>query len=81
MTGPDPRTRHPVEGFPQVVYLRNAVTRPNIIVGDYTYYDDPEDSENFERNVLYHYPFIGDKLMLSGRECQPVFLSAESSLR
>ncbi len=41
---------------------------PNIVIGDYTYYDDPDDSENFERNVLYHFPFIGDKLVI-GRFC------------
>ncbi|MDG6401876.1 Vat family streptogramin A O-acetyltransferase, partial [Pseudomonas quasicaspiana] len=45
-----------------------TVSNPNIIVGDYTYYDDPEDSENFERNVLYHFPFIGDKLII-GKFC------------
>lgn len=41
---------------------------PNIVIGDYTYYDDPENSEEFERNVLYHFPFIGDKLII-GRFC------------
>jgi virginiamycin A acetyltransferase len=55
-------------GFDQVCYIRNTVRNPNIIVGEYTYYDDPEDSENFERNVLYHYPFLGDKLII-GRFC------------
>ena len=68
MNGPDPRNAHPMQGFPQVCFIANTVTNPNIIVGDYTYYDDPEDSENFERNVLYHYPFIGDKLII-GRFC------------
>jgi len=38
------------------------------VVGDYTYYDDPEDAEHFERNVLYHFPFIGDKLII-GKFC------------
>lgn len=55
-------------GFPQVCFIKNTVTNPNIVIGDYTYYDDPEDSENFERNVLYHYPFIGDKLII-GKFC------------
>jgi virginiamycin A acetyltransferase len=68
MTGPDPRTRHPMEGFPQVGFLRNVITRPNIIVGDYTYYDDPGGVERFEQNVLYHFPFIGDKLII-GKFC------------
>jgi virginiamycin A acetyltransferase len=57
-----------MEGFPQVCFIRNTVKHPNIIIGDYTYYDDPEDSENFERNVLYHYPFIGDRLII-GKFC------------
>ncbi len=68
MNGPDPRNPHPMAGFPQVCYIRNTVTNPNIIVGEYTYYDDPEDPEGFERNVLYHFPFLGDRLII-GRFC------------
>ncbi|QGU87601.1 Vat family streptogramin A O-acetyltransferase [Erwinia sorbitola] len=68
MHGPDPKDTHPLPGFPQVCFIKNSVSNPNIIIGDYTYYDDPEDSENFERNVLYHYPFIGDKLII-GKFC------------
>ena len=68
MNGPSPDTKHPMEGFPQVCFIKNTVHNPNIIVGDYTYYDDPEDSENFERNVLYHFPFISDKLII-GKFC------------
>jgi virginiamycin A acetyltransferase len=66
--GPSPETPHPMKGFPQVCFIKNTVKNPNIIVGDYTYYDDPEDSENFERNVLYHFPFIGDRLVI-GKFC------------
>lgn len=68
MHGPSPTNPHPMAGFPQVCFIRNTVTNPNIVVGEYTYYDDPDDSENFERNVLYHFPFIGDKLII-GRFC------------
>ncbi|CRH36105.1 Vat family streptogramin A O-acetyltransferase [Pantoea ananatis] len=68
MNGPDPTAPHPLAGFPQVCFIKNTVRNPNIIVGDYTYYDDPLDAENFERNVLYHYPFIGDKLII-GKFC------------
>jgi virginiamycin A acetyltransferase len=68
MQYPDPKVTHPMHGFPQVCFIKNTVTNPNIIIGDYTYYDDPEDSENFERNVLYHFPFIGDKLVI-GKFC------------
>lgn len=66
--GPEPSEKHPMAGFPQVCYIKNTVKNPNIVIGDYTYYDDPDDSENFERNVLYHYPFIGDKLII-GKFC------------
>lgn len=68
MNGPDPQNTHPMTGFPQVCYIKNTVNNPNIIIGDYTYYDDPVDAENFERNVLYHFPFIGDKLII-GKFC------------
>ena len=68
MQYPDPKVLHPMQGFPQICFIKNTVSNPNIIIGDYTYYDDPEDSENFERNVLYHFPFIGDKLII-GKFC------------
>ncbi|WP_088894338.1 Vat family streptogramin A O-acetyltransferase [Leptolyngbya ohadii] len=68
MNYPDPNNPHPMAGFPQVCFIKNTVTNPNISIGDYTYYDDPEDSENFDRNVLYHFPFIGDKLII-GKFC------------
>lgn len=68
MYGADPKDKHPMKGFPQICFIQNAVSSPNIIIGDYTYYDDPEDSENFERNVLYHFPFIGD-LLIIGKFC------------
>lgn len=68
MNGPSPLNKHPMTGFPQVCFIKNTVTNPNIVIGDYTYYDDPADSENFERNVLYHYPFIGDRLII-GKFC------------
>ena len=69
MHGPDPQTLYPLPGFPQVVFLKNFITRPTIEVGDYTYYDDPQGAERFEdRNVLYHFDFVGDRLVI-GRFC------------
>ena len=41
---------------------------PNIIIGDYTYYDDVNNPEDFERHVTHHYEFIGDKLII-GKFC------------
>lgn len=68
MYGPVPSDKHPMKGFPQVCFIKNTITNPNIIVGDFTYYDDHDDSENFKRNALYHFPFIGDRLII-GKFC------------
>ena len=68
MTGPNPDAKHPMPGFPRVCFIKNTVRNPQIQIGDYTYYDDPRDSENFEQNVLYLYPFLGDKLVI-GKFC------------
>jgi len=68
MNGPNPNIKSPIKNFPQVGFLKNYITSENIIVGDYTYYDDPKGPENFENNVLYHFPFIGDKLII-GKFC------------
>ncbi|MCS6811996.1 MAG: CatB-related O-acetyltransferase [Cyanobacteria bacterium] len=68
MFGPSPDTKYPLGGQTRLVYLKNVVTHPMIIVGDYTYYDDPEDPEGFERNVLYHFDFEGDRLII-GKFC------------
>ncbi|KYZ75500.1 chloramphenicol acetyltransferase [Anaerosporomusa subterranea] len=66
--GPCPGNTYPMAGQPRVCYIKNVVKNPKIIVGDYTYYDDPENPEKFEDNVLYHYDFIGDKLII-GKFC------------
>lgn len=66
--GPNPNDKAPMKGFPQVGFLKNFISRENIIVGDYTYYDDPAGPERFESNVLYHFDFIGDKLNI-GKFC------------
>ncbi|WP_269630940.1 Vat family streptogramin A O-acetyltransferase [Pelomonas sp. BJYL3] len=68
MHGPDPSNPHPMPGFPQVCFIKNKIQNPNIEIGDYTYYDDPEGADNFERQVLYHFPFIGDRLVI-GKFC------------
>ncbi|QQL48685.1 CatB-related O-acetyltransferase [Mucilaginibacter ginkgonis] len=62
--GPNPATKYPLDGHREMAFLKNIITRPNIIVGDYTYYDDLIDPHNFERNVLYHFDFLGDKLII-----------------
>ena len=52
----------------KLCFLKNIIQSPNISVGDYTYYDDLEDVQNFERNVKYHFEFTGDKLVI-GKFC------------
>lgn len=54
----------------ETVYLKNVVTDPSIIVGDFTMYNDfVNDPQQFEKNnVLYHYPINHDKLKI-GKFC------------
>lgn len=68
MTGPNPATKFPLAHYDRLCFLKNVVKNPNIIVGDYTYYDDFENVENFEKNVKYHFDFVGDKLTI-GKFC------------
>ena len=56
---------YPNSQFKSFCYIKSVITRPNIIVGDYSYYDDSEDGpESFEKHVTYHYEFMGDKLII-----------------
>lgn len=72
----------------ETVYLKNVVKDPNIIVGDYTFYNDfVNDPSQFEKNnVLYHYPINHDKLVI-GKFCSIacgarfIFTSANHSLK
>lgn len=63
-TIPDPTTTMPNE-YGTTVFLKNIVKVENIIVGDYTYYDDSHDPMGWERNsVLFNYPFFCEKLII-----------------
>lgn len=66
--GPNPSSVFPMPGIRSLCFLKNVVTNPNIIVGDYTYYDDLQNTLSFENNVLYHFDFIGDRLII-GKFC------------
>ncbi len=69
MTIPE-KNIYPRTGDRQTVYLKNTITNPAIIVGEYTMYNDfVNDPAQFERNnVLYHYPVNHDRLMI-GKFC------------
>lgn len=62
---PNPHDIYPINGCLTVTQVKPTITRPNIIVGDFTYFSDVD----FEKHVLHHYEFIGDKLII-GRFCQ-----------
>lgn len=61
---------YPRTGDKETIYLKNAISNPNIIVGDFTMYNDfVNDPTLFEKNnVLYHYPINQDKLVI-GKFC------------
>ena len=66
--GPNPKDIFPNPNIPSLCYIKNVVKNPNIIVGDYTYYDDKDGAADFESHVTHHYDFIGDKLII-GKFC------------
>ena len=88
MTIPDSNKLYPRTGDPQTIYLKNAITRGSISVGDYTMYNDTvHDPRDFEKNnVLYHYPVNRDRLII-GRFCSIacgakfLFTSANHAMR
>lgn len=69
MQYPDPNVVFPNE-YGTTCFVKNVVKAPNITIGDYTYYDDDDHPENFEKNnILFNYPEFGDHLVI-GKFCQ-----------
>lgn len=65
---PNPNEIFPNE-YKTSCFIKNVIQAPNIIVGDYTYYDDNNDPTSFEKhNVLFNYPEFGDRLII-GKFC------------
>ena len=62
---PDPGRMFPVAGNESMIHVKPAITRKNIIVGDFTYFSDVD----FESHVTHHYDFCGDQLII-GKFCQ-----------
>lgn len=58
----------PNPNIKSLCYIKNVIKNPKIIVGDYTYYDDNEGAEDFEKHVTHFYPFSKDKLII-GNYC------------
>lgn len=69
MTIPEKKI-YPRTGDRQTIYLKDAITNPDITVGDYTMYNDfTKDPILFEKNnVLYQYPINHDRLVI-GKFC------------
>ena len=65
---PNPNEAFPNPNIPSLCLIKNVVKNPNIIVGDYTYYDDVDGADQFEKHVTHFYNFIGDKLII-GKFC------------
>ncbi|WP_225729187.1 MULTISPECIES: CatB-related O-acetyltransferase [unclassified Nocardia] len=76
LAAPDPDRLYPALYSPRaggaielqrVVFLKPLVQSELTEVGDYTYYDDPDDPTGFERNnILFHY---GPDRLVIGRYC------------
>lgn len=67
MTGPDPDALTPMApAYEGTVFLRPlAEGRANVTAGAYSYYDDRDGTRDFfDRNVLHHYDFVGDRLTI-----------------
>jgi virginiamycin A acetyltransferase len=67
--GPDKNKLYPTERIRTVCYIKNLPPRPNVEIGDYTYYSDNKNSpEKFYDHIEHHYDFMGDKLII-GKFC------------
>lgn len=68
LLGPDPDALHPVPEHPRIMFVRNLPNLgrdlPNVEIGRYSYYDDPAGPDAFRANILYHYAFTGDRLVI-----------------
>ena len=65
---PNPKEAFPNPKIPSLCFIKNVVKNPHIIVGDYTYYEDVDGADQFEKHVTHFYDFIGDKLII-GKFC------------
>ena len=63
-----PSTVFPLADYQRLCFLKNVINHPQISIGDYTYYDDFESVENFQKNVRYLFDFTGDHLTI-GKFC------------
>lgn len=69
MNGPNKKKLYPNEKIKTICYISNLPKRPNVEIGEYTYYSDNKNSpEKFYDYIEHHYEFLGDKLII-GKFC------------
>lgn len=67
--GPDSKSLYPTERIKTVCFIANLPKRPNVEIGEFSYYSDNHDSpEHFYDHIEHHYDFMGDKLVI-GKFC------------
>ncbi|MDR1089633.1 MAG: CatB-related O-acetyltransferase [Prevotella sp.] len=66
---PDPETKFPVLNVRTVCYIKPLIKNPNVVVGDFTYFSDDKNPEDFEQHITHFYDFYDDKLII-GKFCQ-----------
>ena len=67
--GPDKNKLYPNVNIKTVCYISNLPKKPNVEIGDYTYYSDNHNNpEDFYNHIQHHYDFLGDKLII-GKFC------------
>lgn len=66
--GPNPDHRFPLPKIKRIVFIKNFIRDTKITAGDFSYFDNEENFDAFERTVLYHYPFSQDRLVI-GKFC------------
>ena len=54
---PDPNAAFPNPNLPRLCFIKNVVKNPRIVVGDYTYYDDVDGADQFEKHVTHFLRF------------------------
>jgi virginiamycin A acetyltransferase len=66
-SAPNPNVIYPFSDRRRTVFLKPLITVPYVQIGEFTYYDDPDDAAGFERNNVL-YPFGPEKLII-GKYC------------
>ena len=58
---PNPDDAFPNPNLPRLCFIKNVVKNPRIIIGDYTYYDDVDGADQFEKHVIQIHAQLQDQ--------------------